>query len=214
MNPFGTVPCIYYHGRAIFESAICAEWVDEQFPTGTKIFPTDPTDRATVRLITGRFGEKVLGPLYGWVRNRDPAVDQERREKFVKELKAFHDLYAEHASKNGPYFLGDEFSYAETAIMPFLYRFELVLRDAKGFELFAPENGLQRLKQALDAVKSRPAFQKTCPTPEYVLQTYSQYYDPVPSCFAKHKSTIVTALVTAVATAGVAALVFARLKQF
>lgn len=213
VNPSGTVPCIYYNGRPIFESAICVEWIDEQFPSGTKLFPEGATDRANVRFVTGRFGEKVVGPLYSWVRNRDPSVDKERREKFLKELKALNDLYAVYGSPTGPYFLGDKFSYAEICIMPFVYRFHHVLQHTKGINLFAPEHGLDRIKQAFDACQTRPAFQRTSPSREFVIQGYSKYADPVPSLLTKHKGTIVTSLVTAAATAGVAALLYTRLNK-
>ena len=51
INPSGTVPCIVDAGRAVFESAICVEYLEDKFPgRGTALLPAG----ASVAPLRGR----------------------------------------------------------------------------------------------------------------------------------------------------------------
>jgi glutathione S-transferase len=40
-NPAGTVPAIYDHGKPVFESALCVEFLEDRFPgRGTALLPS------------------------------------------------------------------------------------------------------------------------------------------------------------------------------
>ena len=62
MNSYGTVPCLYDSGKAVFESLNVAEYVDDKYPNkGTKLMPNDPYKRAKVREFISKFD---TGPFY------------------------------------------------------------------------------------------------------------------------------------------------------
>jgi len=215
VNPFGTVPCIYYNGKAVFESAITVEWIDEQFPSDVNLLPRDPAARASVRLLVARFGDKVAGPLMKWIRNSDPQEEDSLKAEAITQLKGLNDLYVSQGARNGPYFLGDTFSYAEIAIVPFLYRYLPYLRQAKHVDLFNPEHRLDRIQQAFEACQDRPAFKRTAPAIDLFMKVYAGYASPAPvksSFFGTHRHTILTSIITAVAAAGATALVLSRMN--
>jgi len=58
-NPLGMVPVLEYKGNVIYESAVCDEFLDEEFPpsvTGTHaLMPSVPSERAAVRLLRPKF---------------------------------------------------------------------------------------------------------------------------------------------------------------
>jgi glutathione S-transferase len=53
LNPQGYVPTLVHDGRAVIESALICEYLDEVFPD-TPLRPTDPVDRADMRRWTRR----------------------------------------------------------------------------------------------------------------------------------------------------------------
>jgi glutathione S-transferase len=54
---------------------------------------------------------------------QDRAQDDKLKEELTKKLKAFAELYAAEASKDGPYFLGESFSLVRTHVFGFLFLF-------------------------------------------------------------------------------------------
>lgn len=75
VNPYGTVPSLYDGDKAVFESVIIAEYVEETFGAekGTRLMPADPVDRAVVRLVIAHFRERTLPPLYKLLKAQTPA---------------------------------------------------------------------------------------------------------------------------------------------
>eukprot|EP00624_Nannochloropsis_granulata_P000156 evm.model.NODE_10580_length_6495_cov_34.212780.3 len=75
INPYGTVPALYDHGKAVFESVIIAEYLEERFGAakGTRLLSTDPHERAAVRLLITHFRERTLPPLYRLLKAQTPA---------------------------------------------------------------------------------------------------------------------------------------------
>jgi len=72
VNPFGTVPAVYDHGRPVLESLIVAEYFNDKFATPeNSLLPADPLDRAAVRLLAARWGDKCTGKLYALLNNTD-----------------------------------------------------------------------------------------------------------------------------------------------
>jgi glutathione S-transferase len=89
-------------------------------------------------------------------------------------LVAYDKLFYQNQHHPGPFFLGNTLSLVEIAIIPFLERFEALLGHYRGYNLF--EGGrLPALKEALAAVRVRPAFAKTTATKDYFIAAYAGY---------------------------------------
>jgi len=58
-NPKGLVPVLEYKGRVIYESAVCDEFLEDEFPesvTGTHaLLPAVANERAAVNLLMQKF---------------------------------------------------------------------------------------------------------------------------------------------------------------
>jgi len=167
----GTVPSIFDSGKFVGESLIVAEYFEDKYPQqGTQLLPTDAYQRAEIRTIIYFWGEKVQKVLYGLLMNSDRSKDDELKENASKVLKTLNDKFA--AQSSGPYFLGQTFSLADIAIVPFLDRFAATLKHYRNFDIFADYN---RLKELFEESKKRPAFQKTSQTPQFYIDGYKGY---------------------------------------
>jgi len=133
-------------------------------------------------------------------RFQDRAQDDKLKEELTKKLKAFAELYAAEASKDGPYFLGESFSLVrfcfclffgfffgwnysracgvmqvDLAIVPFIFRFAIGLSHYRGFDPLAID---EKLKRWHDAVVQRPSWKTTTATPEELIQSMAFYANP------------------------------------
>lgn len=175
VNPAGTVPCLIDNGESVFESLICAEYLDDKYPEkGTKLMPKAPLDRANVRFVVDAFGNKCIPAMYRLLMNQDASKDGELVNAVQSGLKAVNDIFA--AQSEGPYFLGERFSFADLAIVTFLDRFSATLPYWRGFDPL-PEGGkdTDRLLAVYEACKSRPAFKATSQSPEFYEKFYTSY---------------------------------------
>ena len=61
INPNGVVPALVHKGRAIIDSAVIMEYLDEVFPDGERLVPADAVERAAMRSLM-RFIDEVPTP--------------------------------------------------------------------------------------------------------------------------------------------------------
>jgi len=81
------------------------------------------------------------------------------------------------AHSKGPYFLGDQFSIADIALLPFLERFSVSLKHYRGFDIFAVPN-TDRIKLFYEKASARPSFQKTSQPASFYIDIYYHYANP------------------------------------
>eukprot|EP01101_Sappina_pedata_P001465 TRINITY_DN11549_c0_g1_i1.p1 TRINITY_DN11549_c0_g1~~TRINITY_DN11549_c0_g1_i1.p1 ORF type:complete len:246 (-),score=111.25 TRINITY_DN11549_c0_g1_i1:84-821(-) len=171
VNPSGTVPFIYHKGRSVAESLIVAEYIDEAFKTGNSLMPSEPIERADVRFIIAYYSDKIAPVFFRALSNKDPQLDQDFQAQVFKATKDLNDKFA--AKSKGPYFLGENLSLADIAIVPFLERYEVALKALLGLSIF--DESSAGLKTLLDACRSRPAFQQSRGDDELYINAYSRY---------------------------------------
>lgn len=173
VNPYATVPCFYDNGRGVFESNNIAEYFEERYPTqGASLMPTDPFLRAAVREVISKFD---VGYLYDHLRLQNLAERDNKIKSTVEELEWFAKIYSKQ-HPTGPYFLGDDLSLVEIAILPFLERFTILLKHYRNFELLPANNPkLARLSLALETARKRPGWQECAQSPEFFIRSYVGY---------------------------------------
>jgi len=173
VNPYETVPCFYDDGRGVFESNNIAEFFEDRYPgQGTQLMPSDVFLRAAVREVISKFD---VGYLYDHLRNQDSAKKDECEKKTRAELEWFAAVYAK-ISASGPYFLGEDLSLVDIAILPFLERFSIALKHYRSFDLLPASNPkLAKLRLALETVRTRPAWLVCAQSPEFFIRSYESY---------------------------------------
>jgi len=174
VNHYGTVPCFYDQGQGVFESNNVAEYFEEAFvDQGCALMPSDFARRARVREIISKFD---VGYLYGLLKCQDLDKLDEVAQAATAKLEAFAKLWGTKKEPGGPYFLGNELSLADIAVVPFLERFQFTLLHYREFEMLPQSSEhLAPLRALLAAARTRNAFQITTQTPEFFVAAYSNY---------------------------------------
>ncbi|KAL6070211.1 Glutathione S-transferase [Balamuthia mandrillaris] len=174
VNPRGTVPAIKAGDHVVLESLIVSEFFEDAYAEqGTSLLPKDALLRADIRLFIDQFGQ-VLPVFYGLLRNQDREKDEELKKQILDKLHPLLELLKKQ-SEEGPFFLGQQLSLADTAVLPFIERFSVVLKHYRGFDLLEVD---PRLKRWLEAARERPAFQETTREPEFFIEGYAKYANP------------------------------------
>jgi glutathione S-transferase len=129
---------------------IIVEFVADLFPE-SGLMPKDPVQRAKARFfidaVTNQFASKIRGMFNG---------DPELEAGLVQGAQALEKLLA------GKFALGDKFTAADVALVPFLLRGELVwsFHDPSGLQKQIQDKA-PRLWQYLQDVKAHPSVANT-----------------------------------------------------
>lgn len=159
MNPYGQVPILVERDLILYESNIINEYIDERFPH-PQLMPTDPTDKARVRLFLLNF-EKELFTHVGVLEDRANKLD-------AKSMSTARNSIRDRLTQMAPIFvknkfiLGENFSMLDVALAPLLWRL-----DYYGIKL--SRNAAPLLKYA-ERVFSRPAYIEALTPSEKVMR--------------------------------------------
>jgi glutathione S-transferase len=110
LSPLGKTPVLKVDDRAIFESAVILEYLEETQPN--PLHPENPLARADHRSWI-EFGSSTLNDIWGLYSASDAAV-------FDSKAKAIAAKFAqlERRLSNGPYFDGGRFSLVDAVFGP------------------------------------------------------------------------------------------------
>ncbi|KAF0697481.1 Aste57867_11839 [Aphanomyces stellatus] len=165
-NRYETVPYLLDNGFAVYESSLIAQYLDAKFNDGALHRAKDPQAASIAQLVVAKF---EIGALYKYLRT----ADDKDKQDVVAVLTEIETIYREHAKAfraQGPYLLGAELSSAEINLGPFLYRFDILFRHYRKFELLA---AFPLLHAVLEAIKARPTFKQTVHEPDHYIEQYA-----------------------------------------
>jgi RNA polymerase-associated protein len=115
LNPYNTVPTLVDRELVLYDSRAIMEYLDERFPH-PPLMPVDPVSRARSRLALYRI-EKDWYELVPALESRGEKMAGKARKMLRDSLTAGAEVFAAK-----PYFLSDEFSLVDAAIVPILWR--------------------------------------------------------------------------------------------
>ena len=111
VNPYGTVPTLLDRELVLYEARIIMEYLDERFPH-PPLLPVYPVARAETRKMMHRIDHdwySLLGPIR--------AKKEPERKLLLESICSLEPIFADK-----PYFLSDEFSLLDCALVPLLWR--------------------------------------------------------------------------------------------
>ena len=115
LNPYGTVPVLVDRDLVVYQSRVIMEYLDERFPH-PPLMPVYPVARAQHRLMIYRL-DRDWYALVKQIEVGGDKVAQQARKALRDSLVQAAPLFEKQ-----PYFLGDEFSLLDCAILPVLWR--------------------------------------------------------------------------------------------
>ena len=117
LNPYNTVPTLVDRELVLYDSRAIMEYLDERFPH-PPLMPVDPVSRARSRLALYRI-EKDWYELVPALESRGEKTASKARKMLRDSLTAGAEVFAAK-----PFFLSDEFSLVDAALVPILWRLD------------------------------------------------------------------------------------------
>lgn len=154
ISPLGKTPVLEVDGRAIFESAVILEYLEETH--GPALHPADPLERAEHRAWIA-FGSAVLDDIAGLYGAKDAAGFAAKRERLVERFARL-----EQRLVAGPWFDGAAFSHVDAVFGP-VFRYLDAFERIDDFGLVA---GLPKLARWRQALAARPSVREAV-APDY-----------------------------------------------
>ncbi|KAK7691770.1 hypothetical protein QCA50_005172 [Cerrena zonata] len=166
INPKGLVPAIEYQGKALYESLILTEFLEDAYPsTKPNLLPADPYTRAYVRIWIDHINKQIVPNFMRVVQAQEEDKQKAALADFVKGLTTLTEKI------KGPYFLGEEFSLVDVAIAPWVVR-DYIIRENRGF---LREAAGDVWKQYAEKLESRDSVLRTQSNKEHSAEIYGRY---------------------------------------
>jgi len=145
INPRGLVPAVEYKGKAIYESLILLEFLEDAYPSyKPNLIPSDPYERANARIWVDHIAKAIVP---AWMRlimaqpNEPEKQDAARKELYEAQKKLLNEV-------KGPYFAGQQFTLVDVAIAPWVVR-DYILAENRGYKRGDVESGWVKYAEAL-----------------------------------------------------------------
>ena len=142
ISPLGKTPVLKTDGRAIFESAVILEFLEETQPN--PLHPKDPLTRAEHRAWM-EFGSSMLNDIWGFYAAPDQAA-------FVAKGKTLEQRFGQLEQRHGegPFFEGERFSLVDAVFGP-VFRYFDVFDRIGAFGVLADKPKVTAWRNALAA---------------------------------------------------------------
>lgn len=147
LHPEGKVPLLIHNGKAIPESAVITEYLDETFPE-RPLRPADEMSRTQIRAYT-QWCDQEFKPELDRFKYKYPQLPTLEQERVVSRLRELLEKLAKPLNCT-PFLLGNDFTLADIHLFPF-YR-QLSKTD------FRAHHSSPILDAWLERATSRPAF--------------------------------------------------------
>lgn len=168
-NPLGKVPVLIHRGRALNESSIINEYLDEVYPE-TPLLPADPYQRAQSRLLIDYCNTQFSANHYRLLMEQRP----ERRPQAEAAVLAdwrWLDAFLMRINPDGRY-VADSFGMADLSYAPFFQRFVL---NTYFWDFRLPDGELARVRRWQEALQDHPAVRATSLRDEDYIKLYADY---------------------------------------
>lgn len=166
INPKGLVPAIEYQGRALYESLVLCEFLEEAYPNHKPhLLPADPFERALVRLWIDHTSKTIIPSWHRLLQ----AQSTEQQDAARQELYDAQRKLAQQVK--GPYFTGNEFSLVDIANAPWVAR-EYILAEHRGYNRAQVGDGWSEYAERL---ATRESTIKTTNDADKLQVIYNRY---------------------------------------
>ncbi|KAF9497877.1 glutathione S-transferase [Pleurotus eryngii] len=188
VNPASKVPAVAYGGpktapdqpspesEKIAESLVLLEFIADLYPE-SNLLPKDPVLRAKARFFIDAFSTKVSPFYMGFVARGEPF------DNLLKGFEALQSLLP--PADKGPFALGSQFSIADAAVLPFIARLYVAMKNdiggfAKGvgpasLKILQEDEKYKRFKAYVNTLFERESFKKTFHE-DVIAETYKKRF--------------------------------------
>ncbi|KAG0265321.1 hypothetical protein BG011_005021 [Mortierella polycephala] len=188
INPFGQVPALKIENddgteNVVIESLIVAEFIADLHPE-SGLIAKDPLQRAQTRYLIQHWGNHVQPAMHKAIITLDPTDSAKFRQLFIIELEKVDALLRKaNRYSDGPFFLGNDFTFADLALASLVFRMFLVpaYQDNEDqvrqeFEQSLSENqNLKRFREWREALLDRESVQNANADKATIKKFFSKF---------------------------------------
>lgn len=157
---------------AMIESGAVSEYIASAYAgEGSPLKPTSARDETCMRLFMQVYAEGIQAADAKMMMAKCEADVVQAFEKLCVGMISANNCLEKHGREgSGSFFLGEDFTLAETFTAPFIARSVMKLQALRGVSLedIAADMDLQRFLRWIKAVTSRESVAKTTPSKEFV----------------------------------------------
>ncbi|KAJ7072667.1 glutathione-S-transferase [Mycena amicta] len=165
INPKGLIPALEYHGKALYESLIICEFLEDAYPEYKHILPGDAFTKAYARIWIDYITKNVVPAFSRLVQAQTDDKRDAARTELCNALRTFA------GEVKGPYFLGEEFSLVDIAVVPWVVR-DYIITEHRGYIRQAVS---EEWKRYADHVEQRESVLRTKSERDKSKQLYTRY---------------------------------------
>jgi len=172
INPRGLVPALRHGEWGSYESTVLMEYL-EDLNQGKPLLPADPKLRANSRLWADHINRHIIPLFYKYLQ----AQESNDQVKLAGELREQIGKLVDASDSKGPFFFGEEMSFVDVQIAPWVVRLQKVLKPYRGWP--EPEPG-SRWEKWVRAIEGNQAVKNTTSDDQLYLDSYERYAENRP----------------------------------
>ncbi|KAL6232592.1 hypothetical protein BDW75DRAFT_232671 [Aspergillus navahoensis] len=174
VNPKGLVPALRHGEWGSYESSVLLEYLEDLNVGPPLLPPGDAKLRAHCRLWTDFVNRHIVPNFYRVLQEQD----QKKQIEHAQELHNSFNTLIEAADPEGPFFLGQNISFVDVQIAPWVVRLNRVLKPYRGWP--DPDQGT-RWCAWVDAIEANESIKATTSLPDLYLDSYERYAENRPN---------------------------------
>jgi len=173
INPRGLVPALRNGEWGCYESTVLMEYL-EDLGGSAALLPKEAELRANSRLWSDHINRHIIPSFYRYLQ----AQAAEDQAKYASEMTDQIATLVSAADKSGPFFLGEDLTFVDVQIAPWVIRLQKVLKPYRGWP--EPEPG-SRWEKWVRAIESNEAVKNTTSHDQLYLDSYERYAENRPN---------------------------------
>jgi glutathione S-transferase len=164
LSPYARVPVLWHDGRAVYESSVINEYLEEVLPTPA-LLPADAAQRAMARFWIDFCNARFMPGYFNLLKERNRDARGSLQSDLIRHLRFIETAALANVTAAEPYWMGRDVTLVDYAFYPFFERFVSV-ETYRGITV-PPE--LARLRVWLSAMARREEVkQLATPRDDYV----------------------------------------------
>ncbi|XP_054825687.1 glutathione S-transferase U10-like [Prosopis cineraria] len=172
------VPVLLHNDKAIAESLVILEYIDEIWNQTPKLLPHNPYQRAKVRFWVNYFDQKIPPAIYPIFLSRG-----EERQKAIENLNEMIRVFTEgvkqdFADQEFPYYNGNKsLGLLDVVVGAHACNYK-VINEALGMEVIHPHMNSEFLSW-MDSLKDHPQVKETLPPHDKLVAKFIEKFGPI-----------------------------------
>ncbi|KAG4026606.1 hypothetical protein MFRU_038g00100 [Monilinia fructicola] len=180
LNPRGLVPTLEYEGKALYESTIICEFLEDAYPSHwPRLLTREPFERARLRIWIDHITSRIIPAFHRFLQYQSLSPQDPKflslRTTFLTSIYQF----TKEMHPTGPYFTGRDPCLVDYILAPWAIRIWVFDYFKGGLNIEELGDMRKRWEKWVNAIEGRNSIKMSLSETEYYLPIYQRYADDV-----------------------------------